>query len=269
MMVMQYAREGSLRGLIKSKDKLLLRWDYKLRALHEIIYALMEIHKTSYVHHDLHPGNILSVLNTYSSNNSVYKMYISDFGLSQNFDVKDDKGIYGVLPYLPPEVLCGKPYTKEADIYSFGMIMAEIATRKLPYHDIPHNNDLAIKIVIGKRPKFSKGTPEIYIDITNRCLNSDPKKRPTADEIEKKIYSWLCSIWYPDDEERKNIKEIFDRADERQEQYGDDFIHPEANYTSKFVKYIDFQQDPTIPKQNILKDPSPGKFYIKNIYIYI
>ncbi|CAB4379573.1 unnamed protein product [Rhizophagus irregularis] len=32
------------------------------------------------------------------------------------------EGVYGVLPYMSPEVLCGRPYTKAADIYSFGII---------------------------------------------------------------------------------------------------------------------------------------------------
>jgi serine/threonine protein kinase len=36
-----------------------------------------------------------------------------------------NKGVYGVLPYMSPEVLHGYQYTKAADIYSFGIMMNE------------------------------------------------------------------------------------------------------------------------------------------------
>src|SRR5438034_10356588 len=47
--------------------------------------------------------------------------YISDFGLSgpANEQKSDDK-IYGVLPYMAPEILNGEAYTSSSDIYSFG-----------------------------------------------------------------------------------------------------------------------------------------------------
>ena len=64
-----------------------------------------------YTHHDLHSGNILS----YDFDDSV----IGDLGLCQQLvDKKDNSNkIFGVIPYLAPEVLSRKPYTKESDIY--------------------------------------------------------------------------------------------------------------------------------------------------------
>ena len=75
----------------------------------------MKIHEKNYIHHDLHSGNILS----YSIDNST----IGDLGLCQQLiDKKDNSNkIFGVIPYLAPEVLSKKPYTKKSDIYSFGM----------------------------------------------------------------------------------------------------------------------------------------------------
>ena len=52
--------------------------------------------------------------------------------------------IFGVMPYLAPEVLSRKPYTKESDIYSFGMIMWEHTTGKKPR---PHDHHLMFDIV--------------------------------------------------------------------------------------------------------------------------
>ncbi|POG81950.1 hypothetical protein GLOIN_2v1503944, partial [Rhizophagus irregularis DAOM 181602=DAOM 197198] len=58
------------------------------------------------------------------------ELFIIDLGLCkpinnlQDSDKKDDN-IYGVLPYMAPEILRYKPYTPASDIYSFSMIMWE------------------------------------------------------------------------------------------------------------------------------------------------
>ena len=46
--------------------------------------------------------------------------YISDFGLSGPAnEQKSDDEVYGVLPYIAPEVLNGEAYASSSDIYSF------------------------------------------------------------------------------------------------------------------------------------------------------
>ncbi|GBC06545.1 hypothetical protein RclHR1_00690035 [Rhizophagus clarus] len=48
---------------------------------------------------------------------------ISDLGMCQPANKEQtvkEEGIYGVLPYVAPEVVRGRQYTKAADIYSFG-----------------------------------------------------------------------------------------------------------------------------------------------------
>jgi serine/threonine protein kinase len=67
------------------------------------------------VHRDLHIGNILC--------SSICTTYISDMGLCGEVCNIDKTKIYGVMPYVAPEVLRGSIYTQAADIYSFGMIM--------------------------------------------------------------------------------------------------------------------------------------------------
>ncbi|CAB5384065.1 unnamed protein product [Rhizophagus irregularis] len=47
-------------------------------------------------------------------------MRLKNMGLCGEVDSLDETKIYGVMPYMAPEVLRGKPYTQAADIYSFG-----------------------------------------------------------------------------------------------------------------------------------------------------
>ena len=88
----------------------------KYSNLYEVARSLSALHKCNLVHGDFHSGNLL-----------LYDqgiMYISDLGLSKPADkLSKTNEIYGVLPYIAPEVLLGNPYTKAADIYSFGIVM--------------------------------------------------------------------------------------------------------------------------------------------------
>src|ERR1051325_7655496 len=80
------------------------------------LHAIMTMHnhEKNILHRDMHFGNLLK---RHSGT-----WYISDFGLSG--EAKRPKGsVYGVLDFIPPEVMCGKEYTSKGDIYSCGMVL--------------------------------------------------------------------------------------------------------------------------------------------------
>src|SRR5947208_17044406 len=109
---------------------------------------------------------------------------IGDLGLCQQVvDKKDNLNkIFGVIPYLAPEVLSYKPYTKESDIYSFGMLMWEYTTGKKPFYNVPHDHHLICDIINRLRPEITDDTPKFYADLMNRCWDPDPRRRTTAKE---------------------------------------------------------------------------------------
>src|SRR6185369_4287618 len=104
--------------------------------------------------------------------------------------------IIGVLPYIAPEVLNGKPYTQKSDIYSFGILMTVISTGQQPFNDNAHGHGLMLEICEGLRPAFSNNTPKIYIDLAYKCMDADPDNRPAADKILKTVAFWkdACDI---------------------------------------------------------------------------
>ncbi|CAI2163994.1 14800_t:CDS:2 [Funneliformis geosporum] len=78
--------------------------------------------QSKYIHRDLHSGNVLL--------DSNFKCLIGDLGLSQPSqptNKKLDNEIYGVIPYVAPEILSGKLVSQGSDIYS----MAEQKRLKL------------------------------------------------------------------------------------------------------------------------------------------
>ncbi|CAI2185306.1 16210_t:CDS:2 [Funneliformis geosporum] len=137
------------------------------RHLWDTASGLSGIHKKSIIHRDFHSGNIL-INNGWIS--------IGDLGLSKSATEADDNEIYGIIPYMAPEVLQGQTYTEKSDIYSFGMIMWECMTGRRPFWDRAHDTELIIDICDGLRPPIGDiVAPEGYIELMKECWDSDPK----------------------------------------------------------------------------------------------
>jgi serine/threonine protein kinase len=135
----------------------------KLNQLLHIAQGLKDIHQKNLVHRDFHAGNILKGVEQTSC-------LITDLGLckSVNESSREEK-IFGVMPYVAPEVLQGQSYTQASDIYSFGIVMAELLTGLPPYYDQKHDVNLGVEICQGLRPQFQIKIPQLLEELINRC----------------------------------------------------------------------------------------------------
>ncbi|EXX57605.1 Mkk2p [Rhizophagus irregularis DAOM 197198w] len=218
IMILQYAKNGNFDNYIN--DIINWFWFERLITLKNIIEGLKKIHENKMVHRDFHTGNILLA----SFNNSTYALsgncksdiYISDMGLCGEVSNIDQTKIYGVMPFVAPEVLKGKPYTQAADIYSFGMIMYFVATTKQPFANCAHDNILVLKICNGIRPEINeKEAPNCYIDLMKRCWDSNPDNRPNAIEVSELIELFCKSCNASEDMiEDEKIGKQFEEAEE-------------------------------------------------------
>ncbi|CAB4441663.1 unnamed protein product [Rhizophagus irregularis] len=237
IMVLQYAEGRNFTYWMNHNSKY-FNWLIKLKVLSNIINGLKEIHKKQMVHRDFHIGNILfKDLHLFTSN------YISDMGLCGEIDNIDEACIYGVMPYMAPEVLRGKPYTQAADIYSFGMIMYFIATEKQPFSHCAHDHLLVLDICRGNRPEIDEPeAPKCYIDLMKKCWDSNPINRPNASEIEKLIisfYNSYCRNEIKRDDNDK-IEEQFKEAEKYRNSNKNNnptihIEHIEAVFTSRLI----------------------------------
>ena len=73
---------------------------------------------------------------------------------------------------MAPEVLQGKIYTMASDIYSFGMIMWELITGRIPFWDQNDDIELITKICKNLRPPIIKYTPKGYTLLEQRYIYS-------------------------------------------------------------------------------------------------
>jgi serine/threonine protein kinase len=221
-----------------NKDFNSMDWYKKFDILCDIARGLSNIHRKGLVHQDFHSGNILQL--KYNSS------LITDLGLCKPADEKSEKNVYGVLPYVAPEVLRGKEYTQASDIYAFGIIIYEVIGGLPPYHNMAHNEFLAIKICQGLRPKFSIKVPQLVEDIFKQCVDADPLKRPTANYLSyEKFGKWRFETLHDENSEiHKQIKEV-DEFNKKQPTFTNSLndtelvytTHPQAIYTSRLLNF--------------------------------
>ena len=145
---------------------------------------LQIIHSQNLIHRDLHSGNILQ--------DNLYSAYIADLGLSMSASTESE-GVCGILPYIAPEILGGKQYTIESDIYSFGIIMWEIFSGKAIPFNQESRTQFQIQVCSGSRPPIMEGTPQCYVDLMKRCWEENPENRPSAAKIYEIFTEWQNS----------------------------------------------------------------------------
>ncbi|RGB35363.1 kinase-like domain-containing protein [Rhizophagus diaphanus] len=226
IIVMQYASEGDLHKYLQ-KEFTEIDWKKKIKILEYISSGLFVIHNENFIHRDLHSGNIL----VNNENCQYYEYAVGDLGLSRPVnDTLSNNEIYGVIPYIAPEIFKGSTFSKESDIYSLGMIMWELTTGCKPFANVEHDHRLIYNIIDGVRPEITEDTPNFYSNLMKRCWDSDPKKRPSVKEIYNIFFNWYGQLELIDQAELKrkeliNSKKLGPKFSEKP--------HPKAIYTSR------------------------------------
>lgn len=147
---------------------------------HQLATALYYLHSFGVAHRDLKPENILMV-----SNDDDSDLKIVDFGLSKIIGPNESSlDPFGTLSYVAPEVLLQKPYGKEVDLWSLGVITYLLLSRVLPFDD-EEDKEIA-RQTIQDAPDFTfepwdTVTPEA-IDLVKRLLEKNRAKRATLEE---------------------------------------------------------------------------------------
>ena len=118
---------------------------------------------------------------------------------------------------MAPEAMGKNNYGFKADVYSFGIVMYELLTCRIPWSGSKYTfTHLIVQAVLrGERPIIKKKhlveAPDDFLKLMKVCWDTDPKVRPTFDEIfvELKNVLNLCrnhknNITIPRDQSLKN-----------------------------------------------------------------
>ena len=114
--------------------------------------------------------------------NSEYCAKIGDFGLSTLMQGKMQTSVLGTPEYMAPEVYKGS-YNTKIDIYSFGMCIIEICTKKSPYYECNSQASIYKKVISGELPQgLNQINDSKMLEFIKLCL-LPAEKRPTAEQL--------------------------------------------------------------------------------------
>ena len=186
--------------------------------VYQMLRGLKYLHSGGVAHRDLKPANLVT--------NVTCELRVCDFGLSRAVDEKELTGYVVTRWYRPPELLLGSDvYDTSVDIWSVGCIFAEMYNRrplfpgkttldeirmlceafgKPPLNQVKDEAAVQmIKELPDKEPiPLNKLVPKLTnpdgIDFLNKMLQTDPKKRWTADQL--LAHPFLAHVHDPNDE---------------------------------------------------------------------
>ncbi|GAA1757584.1 MULTISPECIES: serine/threonine-protein kinase [Streptomonospora] len=135
--------------------------------------ALVAIHQAGIVHRDFKPGNVLL---------GPDGPRVIDFGIARVSDgtATMTNSIVGTPSYMAPEQIEGKVITEKVDIFAWGCVMAFASTGNAPFgtDSVP----AVVHRVVSAPPSLS-GLPDWLLGIVQTCLDKDPARRPSAQEL--------------------------------------------------------------------------------------
>ena len=180
MIVLEYLEHGSLYDLLHN-ETMVLEGDLLLPILRDISQGVRFLHAADpqVIHGDLKAANILV--------DRSFRAKVADFGLSQ----KKHLGGTGTPFWMAPELLRNESSnTTSSDVYSFGIILYEVFSRRDPYEGEGNTKEILSLVcdkLVKKRPLPPRNMPDKIKSLMADCVEDDPETRPTFEELDKRL----------------------------------------------------------------------------------
>ncbi|OHT16140.1 CAMK family protein kinase [Tritrichomonas foetus] len=144
------------------------------RLFSQILNGLSYLHNKGIAHHDLKPENILL--------DKDRNIKLTDFGSA--FTKTPPKTAFGgTLYYMAPEVFKESDYDyKKADIWTLGIILYVLTTSSFPWPTLESDIE-TLKRILNVDFHIPFYIDQEFALIIERCLQLDPEKRPTLNQL--------------------------------------------------------------------------------------
>lgn len=140
----------------------------------EVLSALAYMHSLNIVHRDIKPENVLLSTTMHAK--------VSDFGCAKQLSDANARSnsFCGTAEYVCPELLVEKSAGIRADMWSFGCLVYQLFTGRMPFRGF--NDYTTFQAVIKNDYVLPDWLPADGADLIKRLLVSDPRERLTAEE---------------------------------------------------------------------------------------
>jgi serine/threonine protein kinase len=221
MLLLELAEHGSLNTVLSDKS-ISLPWTKRRRFAEGLAHGLHYLHESrQMIHRDIKSLNLLVV-------GPKMTVKLTDFDQARRFQPDSmyvlseeelDSGstwtatsasaqarmtaVVGTPEWTAVELLGSADgqvfYGKAIDVYSFGIVLSEIATRRLPYTDKERKAmSLRSEILDGLRPAVGVDVPEDWCKLMKQCWDEDPASRPTIVKVVAAVAE-LCAELVPEE----------------------------------------------------------------------
>ncbi|XP_055888800.1 mitogen-activated protein kinase kinase kinase 7-like isoform X4 [Biomphalaria glabrata] len=227
-LVMEYAEGGSLYNVLHGSGQ-----QPDFTTAHALSWCLQCARGVEYlhnmkpkalVHRDLKPPNLLLV-------NGGTILKICDFGTACDIQTHMTNN-KGSAAWMAPEVFEGSNYSEKCDVFSWGIILWEVLTRRKPFDEI---GGPAFRIMWavhnGKRPPLIQNFPKQFEGLLTRCWAGNPSERPSMADVAR-VMNIVCQFFKGGDEPLVISRHHdMDMEDEDYESVEGQFMMPNAGTT--------------------------------------
>ncbi|KAG8052903.1 hypothetical protein GUJ93_ZPchr0001g30878 [Zizania palustris] len=169
--ITEFLSGGSLRAYLNSTEHHPIPMEKIISIALDVAHGMEYIHSQGVVHRDLKPENILFDEN--------FCVKIADFGIACEEALCDvlveDEGTYR---WMAPEMIKRKAYNRKVDVYSFGLLLWEMVSGRIPFDNLTPLQAAYAVATRHARPVIPPECPMVLRPLIEQCCALQPDKRP-------------------------------------------------------------------------------------------
>jgi serine/threonine protein kinase len=200
-----------------------------------LLEALHAIHAAGVVHRDLTPGNVLL---------APTGPKVVDFGIAHTADgtaVTLTGGVMGTPAWMAPKQIRGDRPTAATDIFAWGLVVAYAGLGRSAFGE--GRPEVLLHRIVNDAPE-TEGLPEPVRAAVSRCLDKDPSKRPSVEDLVERLAD-RDAVTQLDAFTQEILHSSYDRTSERRGLKGCQSVYPMGAVYREWVPVSDTGQGTT------------------------